>query len=82
MSNTQLFVALDVDDCQELFEVAKELAQIPANVFSLSKRQLRRPAQDRIASARREFESEIDEIWFSDEIRTVVREYVARRLKK
>ncbi len=61
---------------------AEELSQIPANVFSISKRQLRKPIEDRIIAASLEFDHQVEAIWFSSELRAVVKKYVQSRLKK
>ena len=66
------------------FAVARErlrqLTDVPAGVFVLTKKQLRKPAMDRIAAGREAFQDQIFELWRSDEIREVIRAYVGQRL--
>ena len=61
-------------------EKANQLADIPRDVFALTKQQLRRPALDRIAAGCDEFQERIFELWRRDDIREVIRTYVGRRL--
>lgn len=54
---------------------ARQMARIPADVFSLSKRQLQQPARDRIA-ARRGDEKAVVEMWSSDRTRDAIARYL------
>ena len=62
--------------------VAQQLTYIPATVYALSKQQLRRPVMERIQIGEEKFGEQIRALWYSDEVRTAVKEYVAERLKK
>ena len=59
---------------------AKEFLTIPPSVFSISKKQLRAPANRNVHSNEKEFESLVFELWRSDEIQDVIKKYVAERL--
>ncbi len=65
---------------QVALDRASQLADIPSVVFGISKKQLRKPAIDRIAKGEAEFQSRVFELWRSDEIRNAIRTYVAKRL--
>ena len=58
----------------------RQLTQIPSRVFTLSKKQLRNPAMNRIREARKAFQDQIFELWRSDEVRSAIRVYVDQRL--
>jgi enoyl-CoA hydratase len=60
--------------------VAMELQAVPASVFALSKRQIRRPIVERICRHESRFESEIERLWRDEEVRDNVRRFVAERL--
>lgn len=55
---------------------ARQMARIPADVFSLSKRQLQRPARDLIAARRGDEEIAV-KIWSSDRTRDAIARYLA-----
>ncbi len=59
---------------------AMQLSEIPAGVFRITKRQIRQPAFARIAAGDSLFREAIFELWRSDEIRQVIRDYVGKRL--
>jgi enoyl-CoA hydratase len=61
-------------------EAASDLLTIPAAVFAITKKQLRAPAKRTAALNESEFESEIAELWHSNEIREVIKNYVSERL--
>jgi len=65
---------------QVALDRASQLADIPSEVFGISKKQLRKPTLDRIAEGEAEFQSRVFELWRSDEIRNAIRTYVAKRL--
>ncbi len=54
---------------------AGQMARIPADVFAFSKRQLQRPARDRIA-ARREDDETVLATWSSDQTRDAIARYL------
>src|SRR6516165_10799025 len=55
---------------------ARQLARIPADVFSFSKRQLQQPARDRIA-ARSGDEEAVTAMWSADRTRDAIARYLA-----
>ena len=55
---------------------AGQLARIPADVFSFSKRQLQQPARDRIA-ARSGDEEAVTAMWSADRTRDAIARYLA-----
>jgi hypothetical protein len=57
-----------------------ELQAVPASVFALSKRQIRRPIVERICRHESRFESEIERLWRDEEVRDNVRRFVTERL--
>jgi enoyl-CoA hydratase len=61
-------------------EIAHELLSIPANVFHLSKRQIRQPVINLIHANETQFISEIDPLWRDPKILSAVAEYVKSRL--
>jgi enoyl-CoA hydratase len=54
---------------------AGQMARTPADVFSVSKRQLQQPARDRIA-ARSGYEKAVVEMWSSDRTRAAIARYL------
>jgi enoyl-CoA hydratase len=59
---------------------AKTLAALPPSAFTLTKRQTRQPALERLdVDARR---AEVEQIWTAPETLTRIRDYVARTLRK
>jgi len=61
-------------------DAANELASIPPAVFAISKKQMRLPAERRIAESEVEYEQDIEALWRTDEIQAEIREYVKSRL--
>ncbi len=62
-------------------EVAAQLGAIPAATFSLTKRQLRRPALRRVQDLA-DLQHEVAEIWTSEETQKTIRDYLARTVRK
>lgn len=60
--------------------VAQRLTFIPATVYELSKEQLRQKVVDRIRIGEEKFGSRIRDLWYDDEVRNAVKDYVAERL--
>jgi len=56
--------------------LAAQMARVPADVFSVSKRQLQQPARDRIA-ARSGDEKPVVEMWSSDRTRDGIARYLS-----
>jgi enoyl-CoA hydratase len=54
---------------------ARQLARVPADVFAFSKRQVQRPARDRIA-ARRDEEAAVTAMWSADRTRDAIAGYL------
>jgi enoyl-CoA hydratase len=63
-------------------EVAGQLAQIPPQVFRLTKQSLRAPAVERIERASAQQDQAALKVWAADETRTHIREYLRRTLRK
>ena len=61
-------------------EIANELLSVPANVFHLSKRQIRQPVIDLIRANESHFINEIDPLWRDPKILASVAAYVKSRL--
>ena len=61
-------------------EKATQLAAIPTEVFTITKRQIRQPAFDRTEQDELLFRQQVFDLWRSEGIREVVKEYVGRRL--
>jgi enoyl-CoA hydratase len=59
---------------------ASTLLMIPDSVFSITKRQLRAPAERIVEQNELDFEQDVFELWGSVEIQNVIREYVRKRL--
>lgn len=59
---------------------AKELADIPPQVFEVTKQQIRSPAATNIERGEQLFRERVFELWRSEEIREVIRAYVGKRL--
>ena len=68
-----------IEEPDELLDAAvrqaRRLARVPAEVYALSKRQLRRPAWRRIAANQADDER-VTDIWASDDTRKTVADYV------
>lgn len=62
-------------------EIINEMIRVPADVFKLTKNQLRIPAATNIERSERLYREQIRTLWRSDEIRDVVRSYVETTLK-
>lgn len=67
---------------QSACEVAEKLAAIPAEVFAMTKRQLRQPMLDRVAAYGPKFDAEVAHLWQQPEARTRIRAYMDRIVKK
>lgn len=65
----------------EAVAVAESLAAIPSAAFTLTKRQLRAPAMQRIRAGAA-VDAEVTSAWASAETLSAIREYVARTLKR
>jgi enoyl-CoA hydratase len=63
-------------------EIAGRLAQIPPQVYRLTKQSLRAPALERIERARELQDQAALEVWAAAETRAYVREYLRRTLGK
>jgi enoyl-CoA hydratase len=63
-------------------EVAAQLAALPANIFKLTKRQLRDKAIDRAKHYANELDAAVNEEWSSPETHARIREYLARTVRK
>jgi len=59
---------------------AESLLAIPQSVFEISKKQLRAPAITNMERSESDLESRVFEIWDSEEIQEVIREFVKKRL--
>ena len=62
------------------FDLAKEMSNVPSQVFSLTKKQLRLPALQNIKIGDQLYQEQIKSLWRSDEILDVVRSYVESTL--
>ncbi len=60
--------------------MALELQAVPAKVFALSKRQIRRPISERICRHESRFQAEVERLWRDEEVRDNVRGFIATRL--
>jgi enoyl-CoA hydratase len=63
-------------------EVATQLAALPANIFKLTKRQLRDKAIDRAKHYANELDATVREEWGAPETHARIREYLARTVRK
>lgn len=61
-------------------DAAEAFTAIPANVFAISKKQMRQPALDLIERNEALFEKQIRALWRTDEIRKEIESYVKNRL--
>jgi enoyl-CoA hydratase len=52
------------------------MADVPAEVFSFSKRQLQQPAQDRIAARSADDDAAVVAMWSSDRTREAITRYL------
>lgn len=59
---------------------AKELSNIPADVFEITKQQIRSSAETNIKNGEPLFKKRVEELWRSKEIQEVIRAYVGKRL--
>lgn len=75
-------VAVDGELIESSNRVAKKLTFIPPAVYRLSKAQLRQKVVDRIEVGEKHFRDQIRDLWYADEVRVAVKEYVDQRLKK
>lgn len=76
-------VAADPDDVAAAARRSlEELCVVPAEVFALTKRQMRYPVNQAIANGTREFGPAIDRMWQDPANRLAVKNYVATRLGK
>ena len=57
---------------------AADYASLNSSAFGLSKQLIRDPVLQRVARMNKEFESEIDEIWCSQQTRTYIRNFVEK----
>jgi len=76
----------DVVESENLLEqaitVAERFAAIPIQSFQSTKRLMRQPVIDRFKKYRRIFDDEVMEIWKSEEIQAVIRQYLQKTVKK
>jgi len=63
-------------------DLARALAELPAGVFALTKRQLREPALSRMRSIGPRIDPAVQEIWESPETLAAIQGYVVRTLGK
>ena len=63
-------------------EVAAQLAALPANIFKLTKRQLRDKAIDRAKHYANELDDAVRDEWRSPETHARIREYLARTVRR
>ena len=61
-------------------ESANQLLAIPARVFSINKQHVRMSALANVVQADRKFGEQIRQLWNSEEIRSMIQDYVDRRL--
>lgn len=61
---------------------AEHFISIRPEAFEISKRQIRQPVADRYKSEAGRFESEINDLWYSEQAFDRIRDYVSRTLKK
>ena len=59
---------------------ARQLSNIPAEVFSVTKKQMRQPGLDRAKKNESLFEEQVQAIWYSPDQRQVIANYVGDRL--
>ena len=75
----------DVVESENLLEhaitVAERFAAIPTQSFQSTKRLMRQPVIDRFKKYRQIFDDEVMEIWKSEEIHAVIREYLQKTVK-
>ena len=57
-----------------------EMVRVPAEVFELTKQQLRWPVKQRIAAGETQFRQRIHDLWRSERVRAAVKEYVRSEL--
>lgn len=62
--------------------IATRLGRIPAASFTLTKRLVRQPTQDRVANNLKSIDEEVLEAWASPAVQEAVRSYTERTLKK
>lgn len=67
---------------QSACEVAEKLAAIPADVFAITKCQLRQPMLDRIAAYGPKFDAEVAALWQQPATRARIQAYMDRTVKK
>ncbi len=65
----------------QAFDAAERFSAVPAQVFRLTKLQLRQPVFDRIERGEERFGEEIRKLWRSEDVRGAIRNYVGKRLK-
>lgn len=61
---------------------AEKLLSIPADVFTVTKDQIRQPVRERLERTRAGFEPTVHAIWTSPATREAIRRYVSRTFKK
>ncbi len=78
-------LADELVDAEKLHEramaIAKEMTLVPAEVFALTKQQLRIPAVRNIQTGEAQFREQILNLWRSDQVRETIQEYVKATLK-
>ena len=62
--------------------VAQHFLEIPARVFALTKRQIRRPIHERDQTAFNSFEATVQQLWSQPETHAAIRAYAERTFKK
>jgi enoyl-CoA hydratase len=62
--------------------IAEQLASIPAPTFKVTKKQIRRPAMERVRKSLEDFESIARDQWKKAETREAIRNFMAQTFKK
>ncbi|MBX7167099.1 MAG: enoyl-CoA hydratase/isomerase family protein [Pirellulales bacterium] len=62
--------------------VARQLAEVPAATFAITKQQMRQPLLDAVASTTRYFEDTAIGLWLEPEIRAAIERFVARTIRR
>jgi enoyl-CoA hydratase len=68
--------------CGPRVAAAETLVAVPADVFALTKKQIRQPVAERVKRARTDFEPTVHAIWTSPATREAIHRYVSRTFRK
>ena len=63
-------------------KIAQDFSNIPANIFALTKAQIRQPVMDQVKISDKEFKENVKEIWLNPKTRQVIEDYISRTFKK